>query len=65
MQNGPAMHRLIELLDALDKGEWSWERVGPVRKPDSWIWHGEPEIKRQAKPTLVVDVLAGRIGWQG
>jgi hypothetical protein len=64
MQKGPAMQRLVILLDALDKGEWKWVRTGPRHLDKSWTWEGEPKELMPRRPTMTLNVLEGRIGWQ-
>ena len=64
MQKGPAMERLITLLDALDRKEWEWVREGPVRKAASWTWRGEAAAFSAPRPMLKVNVLEGRLSWQ-
>lgn len=64
MQHGPAMERLIVLLDSWDRKEWEWERIGPCKLSKSWIWHGEPKIMPPPKPKLTINILEGRMAWQ-
>lgn len=62
-QKGPAMQRLIVLLDALDKSEWKWIQDGPRHLDRSWTWEGEPHELMPPKPRLRVNLLAGSMEW--
>lgn len=64
MANGPAMHRLIDLLEAQDDGEWSWVSNGPESRSKYWSWEGQAGCEKK-KPDQVmrIDLNTGRLHW--
>lgn len=64
MATGPAMHRLIDLLEAQDNGEWSWISNGPESRSKYWSWEGTAECeKKKPRQVMKLNFATGRLEW--
>lgn len=64
MQQGPAMQRLVRMVEALDAGRVKWvAKRGPTHRL-YWELEG-PERFTPVAGSLAVDFLHGRVDWAG